>query len=357
MKKKLYYLLSNKSQIDKIGGDGINEINNIKYLSQFYDIYYNNQKLDFNLKNFGQTKDSIEIPDINYDIYYVRNNKNIFLKIPKNKIKIYFASPFDIECFEYADYIYCLTNNWKNMLLTPNKNWGILYPPNYSITKTIVLNQKIDPKLFYPIENINIFEKYNINNNIFKICHFGSFRNSCYPLFLLKLYKSLETNLKNKIKIIFIGKIPNEFKIKNPDFKFIENIPLDNVNNYINSCQLLLYNQIDYQSEYAGSNKVIEAIICNKPILSVKSQARIDELGTNYPLFYNLLVKLPDNPKNIFKDEFIDDKEVLKIKKYLENMVNDINYYKKIVDYMKNIDKKKYLTTYNINQINKQILY
>ena len=348
MKKlKLYYLLGNKSNIDYNGGDSINEINNIFYLNNFYDIFYNNQKIDLNKTNFGQYKNTIEEPNLNYDIYYVRNNHKIFLKLPKDKIKIYFASPYNKECFEYANYISCLTNNWQKMLKTPNNNWGILYPKNFFTKKTIVLSQKIDPKKFFPINNINVFYKYNISIKIFKICHFGSFRNSCYPSFIIKLYENLDNDLKKKIKIIFIGNIPEDFKKKYKDFLYINNIPLQEVNKYINSCQLLLYNQRDYQSEYAGSNKIIEAIICNKPILSVKSQARIDELGINYPLFYTLKYKPPDNPNNIFKDNFIDINEVLIIKKKLIKLISDIKIYENIVKYMKNIKKNQYLTTYN----------
>ena len=349
-KKKLYYLLGSKPRINTLGGDSINEMNNIKYLSKFYDIYYNNQYLDLTKKDFNQNKTKIEDPDRNYDIYYVRNNKKIFLKTPKDKIKIWFASPYQKDCFSYADYICCLTFNWKKMLSKPNSKWGILYPNDYFTNKTLVLSQKIDPNLFYPIANINVL---NLDNKIFKICHFGSFRNSCFPSFLLRLYDSFDKETKKKIKIIFIGNIPVNFKKNYPDFLFIDNIPFEEVNKYINSCQLLLYNQRDYQSEYAGSNKIIEAIVCNKPILSVRSQARIEELGHNYPLFYNLLVKPPDNPKNIFKESFIDDKEVKRIKIVVKNMINNSNYYNEIVNYMKNIDKTKYLTNYNINQLEK----
>ena len=128
------------------------------------------------------------------------------------------------------------------------------------------MSQKIDPKLFYPIENINYFD--NIHDDTFKICHFGSFRNSCYPSFILRLYDSLNNEEKTKIKIIFIGNIPDSFKKSNPNFLYIKSIPLELVNNYINSCQLLLYNQRDYQSEYAGSNKIIEAIICKLMLIS-----------------------------------------------------------------------------------------
>jgi hypothetical protein len=85
----------------------------------------------------------------NYDIYYVRNNKEIFLKLPKNKLKLWFASPYIESCYDYADKVVCLTENWKKMLLNVNKNWGILYPPNFTCLKTIVFSQKLDPNIIY----------------------------------------------------------------------------------------------------------------------------------------------------------------------------------------------------------------
>lgn len=363
-KKKLYYLLSNNPIINSDGGDCINELNNIKFLNNYFDIYYNNQLLDFTVKNLGQTKKILEVPLDNYDIYYVRNNKDIFLKLPKNKLKFWFASPYIESCYNYANKIVCLTENWKNMLLNVNNNWGILYPPNFTCLKTIVLSQKLDPDIIYykKVEE-NIFKiNHKINDNLFKICHFGSFRNSCYPSFFLKLYKTFEPLMKKNIKVIFIGKIDDNIK-KNKDFcdfLFIDHIDFKNINDYINSSDLLLYNQRDYQSEYAGSNKIIEAIVCNKPILTCYSKARVDELGANYPLFYKLLYKPPDNPNNNYKDEWIDKNELENIKVKIDKMINNKDYYKSIVKYMENLDKKKFYNTYkndyNIDIIIKSIM-
>jgi hypothetical protein len=110
---------------------------------------------------------------------------------------------------------------------------------------------------------------------------------------------------------------------------------------------LLLYNQRDYQSEYAGSNKIIEAIVCNKPILTCYSRAREDELGANYPLFYKLLYKPPDDPKNNYKDDWINKNELLQIKIKIEKIVNEKDNYENIVNYIKNIKKDRYYNTFN----------
>jgi hypothetical protein len=101
-------------------------MNQIKFLINYFDIYYDNQKLDLEKKNLGQYKNVIETPNNNYDVYYVRNNPKIFMKTPRKKLKLYFAAPYNKKCFDYCDYIVCLTENWKKMLKNPN-NIGDLY--------------------------------------------------------------------------------------------------------------------------------------------------------------------------------------------------------------------------------------
>ena len=101
----------------------------------------------------------------------------------------------------------------------------------------------------------------------------------------------------------------------------------------------MLYNQVDLQIEFAGSNKIIEAIICNKPILSGYSKAITYELGDNYPLFYNINYELKRFNKII-------NTEIDRINNILEKMINDPTYYNEFENYMKSIDKQKFLITY-----------
>ena len=205
-KKSLYYLLGNRSQILPVGGDGINELNQIKYLSRFFDIYYNNQLIDLTQPNCNQYKTVIEPPNEGYDIYYVRNNPSVFKQVPRSQTKVYFASPFDEECFAYSDFIACPTESWSSMLKVPNKNWGILYPDDFATDNAIVLSQKLDPDLIHPLPNTqNAFSTYGIPEKTFKICHFGSLRNSCFPSYFLRFYEQIRNEIKEQISVVFIG--------------------------------------------------------------------------------------------------------------------------------------------------------
>ncbi len=348
--KKLYYLLGNVSQISATGGDGINELNLIKFLNKYFDVYYNNQRIDFTQANLGQNKTDIEAPGKDYDAYYVRNNPIIFKQIPEEKLKIYFASPYDEESFASSDLIACPTESWKTLLEKPNKNWGILYPDDYYTDKAVVLSQKLDPDSIYQKEvEENAFTRYGIDPDSFKICHFGSIRNSCFPSYFLRFYDALSEETKKQISVIFVGTTSASLNILDDidNFFFIQNIDFTKVNDFINSSDLLLYNQRDFQSEYAGSNKVVEAIVCEKPILACRSHAREYELGRDYPLFYNLRYKPPDNPKNIFQDSWIDDDEVIRCAQLINKLVTSSSFYDEVIDYMRKIDKARFYNTFN----------
>ena len=348
--KKLYYLLGNVSQISATGGDGINELNLIKFLNKYFDVYYNNQRIDFTQENLGQNKTDIEAPGKHYDAYYVRNNPTIFKQIPEDKLKIYFASPYDEESFARSDLIACPTESWKTMLEKPNENWGILYPDDYYTNKAIVFSQKLDPNSIYrkDVEE-NAFTKYGIDPDSFKICHFGSIRNSCFPSYFLRIYDALSEKVKKQISVIFVGTTSASLNILDDidNFYFIQNIDFTKVNDFINSSDLLLYNQRDFQSEYAGSNKVVEAIVCEKPILACRSNAREQELGRDYPLFYNLRYKPPDDPKNTFQDSWIDDSEVIRCAQLIKMMATSSSFYEEVINYMKRIDKARFYNTFN----------
>lgn len=332
-----------------MGGDGINELNQIKYLSRFFDVYYNNQLIDLKRPNYNQFKTLIEPPNPGYDIYYVRNNPNIFKQVPQSKTKIYFASPFDEECFTNSDFIACPTESWRAMLKVPSRNWGILYPDYFATDNAIVLSQKLDPDLIYPMASTpNAFVSHGIPEKSFKICHFGSLRNSCFPSYFLRFYERIKSEIKEQISVIFLGASPSSLTIPNnsKNFHFIPNIEFREINSYINSSDMLLYNQRDYQSEYAGSNKIIEAIVCEKPILSCRSAARQDELGEAYPLFYDLSYKPPDDPHNSFDPNWIHEAEVDRCVGLIEQMVIDPSFYDSVVDYLKALEKERFYNTY-----------
>ncbi|HGF7518522.1 TPA: glycosyltransferase family 1 protein, partial [Vibrio cholerae] len=116
-KKKIYFLLSSEAYLEPVSGDRINEMNVIKAMLDEYEVYYNGILVKKDDKAFGDKNKIINIPkEGEYDLVYIRNNKDVFLKSPSPKL--WFASPYDEDCFNQADGIVCMTKPWKNALST-----------------------------------------------------------------------------------------------------------------------------------------------------------------------------------------------------------------------------------------------
>lgn len=280
MKKSIYYLLGNSSYIEPKSGDQISEINIINSINQFNVVYYNN-----NL--FGTKSLKINEPAPGHPYYFVRNNKDIFLKIKdySKNIKIYFGSPYNQKAFDFANYISVYTDSWRDKLIN---GWDFpynAYPDNFKINNVISIKQCIDDR-FHPINKYHDKTKL-IREKIggdFIIGHFGRVTQSCYPYLFDYNVKYLKKKYPG-LRILFAGNnsIKNTY---NSNYVTYENYAYADMPYAVAACDLILYNYNDLQGHIAGSMKVMEAIATGVPILLPRYDAREEELGLNYPLFY-----------------------------------------------------------------------
>jgi glycosyltransferase involved in cell wall biosynthesis len=284
-KKKIYYLLSDAEYLRPIAGDSITEIAIMTALSKNYDVYYNNQLFRSELKNYGLKPRKVTPPAMNYDLHIVRNNPKIFNQISGRKV--YFATPYDSLSFSSADYISTFTESWTQKLIDGYDFPYNAYPSGYKTDKAITIRQVI-PDEFFKNNRKKYYKTQRARKKFggsFVIGHFGRVTNSCYPhsfLFVLKRLKKVYPN----IRAVFCG---NSDSIRN--FGKRHNIPIHNFSYSnmpyaISACDLILYNYRDGQGHIAGSMKVLEAMARGVPILCPRYDARIEELGEDYELFY-----------------------------------------------------------------------
>ncbi len=289
---KIYYLLSKTAPIRPISGDSIAEISIIKALSKKYDVYYNGEYFNPILGNYGLTKDYIKSPTNDYDLYIVRNNPEIFKKLPNPKI--YFATPFEQECFKESDALYTFTDSWTEGLKSGYDFPYNAYPEGYKTNKAITINQVVDD-IFR--NKKNHYKTKKIRKDMggqFIIGHFGRIANSCYPYSFLVVLKKLKKKYP-RLNVVFCGN-------KKPVIEFgkkhnikVMNFRYSDMPYAISACDLILYNYRDGQGHIAGSMKVLEAMACGVPILCPRYDARIEELGSDYELFYQYEDICPTN--------------------------------------------------------------
>jgi len=298
---KIYWLLATSDIVRPVSGDRISEFNIVRALSQVADVYYNN-KMYTGGDTLGQSE--IRPPRLNYDLYYIRNNANISRMVPKGKL-IYFATPFDEHAFENAICLTTYTDSWTRKLY---ENWsfpGTLYPQDFTDSikekdiKTV--RQVIDPS-FYVKNKKRIFEIRKEIGGAPIIGLFGRVAKSCFPKILLDSIPQLikefphikflfavndkgRASLESSLKVLgnTNGLVGGEELMKHIVFKRFEYIDVPSA---ISACNATFYSYIDKQGHFAGSMKILESMARGVPVLAPKYDARVDELGHDYPLFF-----------------------------------------------------------------------
>lgn len=338
-KKKIYFLLSSETYLEPISGDRINEMNIIRAMLGEYDVYYNGVLVKPEDRAFGDESRVINTPkDGEYDLIYIRNNKQVFLDSPSPKL--WFASPYDKECFEQADGIVCMTKPWREALSKYNADmydyFGGTYPRDMSPPASCILfPQVIDDSLFHRNEedrssnektgNISNVIKTLINNFVNKkekkkvIRHFGPVRNSNYPYQIIGALKDKKIASVLRAECIGAGK-----KVSLPkEIINIPRIPQEQVLEKLRSASAIWYSQ-DALGHIGGSLKVLEAMAAGVPILLPRYDARVDELGEEYPFFWDLTPgtdisteSQDDFNKKLFKIINLSEQERKEISEYL----------------------------------------
>ncbi len=302
-KKNIYYLLGNVPSIKPISGDQITEISIMKCLNKYYNIYYNNQLINFNLPDFGQYKTIVELPSKKYDYYWVRNNDNILLKC--DGIKVRCGVPYNEDAYKQSDIILCYTNTWKNNLLSYNlssnkKPSSNLYP-NHDIIipkKILITYQTVEERFF---NNINKEVKINIINKILNnvepdllIGYFGRIADTCNPDFFIKAFNLLCNKYpRKKIKFIICTtnrhrKINIDHLNKNKNIILLNNgIPHNKIHEYIKSMNIIVSNYTSEMVDWGGCMHILEAMASGIPIICGNFDIRKEQLGEDYELFWN----------------------------------------------------------------------
>ena len=339
-KKTIYFLLCNISIIKPNSGDQITEISIMKCLSLYYDVYYNNQLINFNKPNYGLTKTIIEPPNKKYDYYWIRNNDEILLKC--DGIKIRCGAPYNIIAYEKSDIIICYTKSWEDKLKNYNKKYvesGNLYPiSKICLPKNILtVYQTIEDRFYNTFDSSTklLYRNKLVTTDCdLLIGHFGRVSESCYPKYLLPAFDRLCENYPNKkLKLIFCGKnahfrIP--IKTNNPHVIIkLDGVDYNEIDKYIKSCDLITSDYNSPTANWGGCMHIIESMACGIPIICGNFDVRIEQLGHDYPFFWNKDlndVEIINEIYNILVKILINDYNKLEI---ITNLIERSKFYKK----------------------------
>ncbi len=301
---KIYHLLATQPVLNLESGDRINELKFITALSRYAETYYNDQKFDPDAPEHGLNKKEISSPTGQYDLYYVRNNPEIFDALPHPKVCM--AYPYYPEAYEHADAILTTTEAWKERLENYNDDptaadfLSDYYPKKIIPPKKVInIGQILDP-CFYPRHGSFLHFRYRARFGYgFIIGYFGRVDNEArpHPDFMAAL-----PYLKKQIPdlcSVFAGNIRTE--IPDRSVRVAGKIPYLEMPFANSACDVLLCNEHP-EANWLGSGKTLEAMACGVPMVLTPRPARVEQLGETYPLYYRGKDELVAHVMRLFED-------------------------------------------------------
>ena len=294
---KIYYLLSKCPRLTPTSGDRISEINIIKAISVFADVYYNGTLYEGGKIVEGHSE--VLTPHNNYDLYYIRANPSVARKVPSDRL-VYFSTPFNLDIFKNSLALTTYTDSWTNDMKGDFSLTRSIYPREYQgfIQKKNIftINQVIDP-IFYRKKDSLIKEFREREDAEFLLGLFGRVAKSCFPHLILQSIPEIRKVIPN-FKVLVGTSDKHALKIKE-DKRYSEaaknlifrSFVYENMPSAIASCDATFYPYIDHQGEFAGSMKVLESMAVGTPIIAPEYLARKEELGDGYPLFLRTICR------------------------------------------------------------------
>ena len=281
---KVYYQYSTNKVLPHTKGDFINELNMIDALRRFATVYYSGVKVDWDAPNHGM-KEYAGLPENNVpqdcDLYYVRANKEVFNRIPKNRCKLWMASPFDEDCYRAADAIVTFSEAWARGLREATPFGWI--PPSGHVPRPHAVNMdQVVADRFVPQNNYQVRKIRRSTGGNFVIGHFGRIVKSNYPFAFLRAWPQL---IKTHPGIRLLvgstrGKLPDGIP-----HVIQTTFPHESIPRAISACDLIVMSNWGPEWDICGSGKAIEAAACGVPLLLGRSPGREELLGKDYELF------------------------------------------------------------------------
>ena len=346
VRKKFNFIVFDQPIINKLNGCINNEIEVMKNLASIHDIYYNDVFINnlinddsLNIEKLNEQildrksrikidelyKENIMIfkPTENYDCTFVRCSKEehklIFKLIPGKKV---FSHNYEKDIWEneiigfQTDVAAHLAKN-KLLKYIPDDGTLNYFNRNMVEPKEVYVRRSFIPK-FIKNEKFTMIKELGLVNFI-KVCVIGDINKFTNFLFLEKIVEKYNTNHEKKIKLIILTQ---------KDIGTNENILCLNLDknkylDFLSNCDLAISTWNNPVITYSNSNKVLDCIAVNIPIIMPHSFFCYDVLGFDYPYFYNISYQKTEI-------EYLIQKVLLE--KNFNYNIDILNYNKKILD-------------------------
>lgn len=286
-KPKLYCLLGTNRTLEPTGGDKINEARFLRSASSYFDVYYNNVLYVNGCEEFGHPGVGVSPPSQEYDLYYVRNNRDILLQCGAPCVTM--AVPYDAEVFDRVDGLIVTTQTWRDLLLKRDeddearailKDW---YGDGSNLIRKPVfyVGQAYDPGFRQPMPRRTLRFRHSFSNGD-AIGYFGRIAPSTMPTIAMTAVMDV-ARFSPQLQFIYGGfvrkPVTSRIGLQVPPIAYGD-MPAA-----IAACTAVVGNE-EKDADFLGSGKIIDAMAVGTPVLAKLNPVRLEQLGEDYPLFY-----------------------------------------------------------------------
>lgn len=285
---KIFCQFVGQPRLTPISGDRINEIRFYRALATFADVYYNDERIDWENLEIGRSSE-IKEPSRDYDLYYVRANNEFFKRLPHPKVTL--AYPYEAEVFEMADAVLVTTQRWQELLQehnsspTAQRKLAKWYPSQIVEPRRLLnIKQTIDPYFCKECPSQPIFEWKARMTNATIFGFFGRITDDTIPFELVEAVAEVRRGLGDSTSplVAFAGSIRTS--LPSPSVN-LGNVAYQRMPALLRACGGTL-GQSCPDSDFLGSGKFLDSMACGVPIICRPNAVRIEQVGERYPGFY-----------------------------------------------------------------------
>lgn len=289
-KHTIFYVFKDEPFLSPTRGDRINELYFLQALTKHFTVHYNGIPFSPGDTTAGDPAITVAPPSDHYDLYIVRTNADLFDRLPAPKATM--AYPYDERAFASADALLSTTNRWVELLETWNDSDDHLfgtswYPARIVRPKKIITIGQLPSPGFSPLsaDHPDIQRYRHLYTNApFVIGFFGRLdQNEHAPVYFSAMEKLASTG--DDTLTVIANPYPWEIT-STANALHIGNLPHTDMPCAMAACDLTLSGE-EPDNEWLGARKVLEAISVGVPVLTMPWSARIEQLGSDYPLFYD----------------------------------------------------------------------
>jgi len=343
------FIYNFKPNLEIWSGAVINSINEMICLSKFSNVFYNNVFLNDIIINNNLNIDLLN-QQINrtFESKYIKLkkiNNRLFPVILNNKFNfIFYRGGTDVTCnnefinlpnIKIYQHTY-VKDIWENNII------GFQTETANNYAKQDLLKTKFhDGTLnYHNIDNIpnKTFVRYQCivndvsykkpliikHNEFFTIGIIGTFYTGTNPiLFLNKIEELIKQSYKIKV-IIYSNSICPTIDI--PEYSFIsfDKFNASNKMEKLTRLDLVINTWLYEQQDYGGSNKNLDAICYNIPLIVKEFNSCKEQLGNEYKLWFNNLEEINDLIKKCYEDIEFYNYIIKYMQKIKETLIVDV---------------------------------